>query len=213
MLVIPAKAGIQRRQFHLGNNATAGYWIPAPRLRGGETLHGNDAFKTHQQSRRTPAAARVMFARLTHNLGTLKACLLLALTGLFWLICLMRIVDDKALDMLLSWSSGLLIAITLMPVIRKNRLVYHALISVVWVVFIAAAAYAKTLPRADRDVVAVLGILPPASFYCHSALWVYGRYDMPRTWEEFWDRWRRDRTGEVDDSPSEVVDGDQSRPA
>ena len=27
--VIPAKAGIQRRQFHLGNNAAAGDWIPA----------------------------------------------------------------------------------------------------------------------------------------------------------------------------------------
>ncbi len=137
------------------------------------------------------------FRLLKANVGTFRALLLVCIACLLWFLCALRLVDDHNADMLSWCAAGVGTVLITMPAIRRHLLVYHMLISFVGIAVIGSSIYAKTLPIAQRDKIAWL-ILLVASFYLHSALWVYGSYPMPRTLREFLDAWdRRDSTSDV----------------
>ncbi len=120
-----------------------------------------------------------MLRCLHKNLGTYKLFLLLILTPSFWFIAITRALDDNLPDALSGMATGFGLAILLVPIVRvkRYRLLYHRLIFFLGLLIVGSAMASRFMSPDIRE--RGIGILCLcAGLYLHSALWVYGRYDL-----------------------------------
>ena len=125
-----------------------------------------------------------MFHCLRRNLGTYKSCALLMIMPVLWCISVGRAVDEHAYDMLAGMAAGAGLAVLLAPVMRleRYRLLYHRLIFFLGLLIAGGAMALQFASPAMRGPVVEI-FLAGSSFYVHSALWIYGRYDLSQPLE------------------------------
>lgn len=121
---------------------------------------------------------------LRRNLGTYKSCVLLIVAPVLWCLSVGRAVDTAACDMLSGMAVGAGLAVLLAPVMRleRYRLLYHRLIFFLGLLIAGGAMALQFASPAMRGPVVEI-FLAGSSFYVHSALWIYGRYDLSQPLE------------------------------